>query len=40
MLITNHGDAAAATLQKRLRDSLDRSGTLHVLRQWHLLRDR
>lgn len=32
-LTTNHGDAAGQTLLKRLRDSLNQSGTLHVLRQ-------
>ena len=32
-LVKNHGTAAEATLLKRLRDSLDRSGTLHILRK-------
>ena len=32
-LTKNHGDAAGATLLGRLRDSLDQSGTLKVLRQ-------
>jgi type I restriction enzyme R subunit len=31
-LTKNHGSAAEATLLKRLRDCLDQSGTLHVLR--------
>lgn len=31
-LAKNHGDAAGQTLLKRLRDSLDKSGTLHVIR--------
>lgn len=33
VLTKNHGDAAGPTLLNRLRDSLDQSGTLHVLRQ-------
>ncbi len=32
-LTKNHGVAAGQTLLNRLRDSLDQSGTLHVLRQ-------
>src|SRR6056297_1050972 len=31
-LTKNHGASAGATLLQRIRDSLDRSGTLHVLR--------
>lgn len=31
-LAKNHGASAEATLLKRLRDSLDKSGTLHVIR--------
>ena len=31
-LTKNHGAAAEATLLKRLRDCLDQSGTLHVIR--------
>ncbi|MEK6234421.1 MAG: DEAD/DEAH box helicase family protein, partial [Planctomycetales bacterium] len=33
VLVKNHGDAAGPTLLKRLRDSLNQSGTLHVLRE-------
>ncbi len=33
VLTKNHGEAAGATLLGRLRDSLDQSGTLEVLRQ-------
>ena len=33
LLTKNHGDAAGQTLLNRLRDSLNQSGTLHVLRQ-------
>ena len=33
VLTKNHGDSAGQTLLNRLRDSLDQSGTLHVLRQ-------
>ncbi|MEX1027191.1 MAG: hypothetical protein WD049_04190, partial [Candidatus Paceibacterota bacterium] len=32
VLTKNHGAAAGQTLLNRLRDSLDQSGTLHVLR--------
>lgn len=32
VLTNNHGDAAGQTLLNRLRDSLNQSGTLHVLR--------
>ena len=43
VLTKNHGDAAAQTLLNRLRDSLNQSGTLHVLRQglekWRDLRE-
>jgi type I restriction enzyme, R subunit len=31
-IVKNHGEAASATLLGRLRESLDKSGTLHVLR--------
>ena len=33
ILTKNHGTAAGQTLLNRLRDSIDQSGTLHVLRQ-------
>ncbi len=33
VLTKNHGNSASQTLLNRLRDSLDQSGTLHVLRQ-------
>ena len=33
VLTKNHGEAAGQTLLNRLRDSLNQSGTLHVLRQ-------
>ncbi|MBI2481917.1 MAG: hypothetical protein HYV60_25700 [Planctomycetia bacterium] len=32
LLTKNHGDAAGQTRLRRLRDSLNQSGTLHVLR--------